>query len=207
MEFEQKKLVEAIEEGRIVRVPEQYAKREGLLILKRPAMQVQQSQTPSYLEKRDKDRTKPLTEYIRSKPDWREKQVMSELVENFHWQIRYNRRRLGLTRRQLAKAIDVADNDLQLIESGRLPTKDFILINKIQKALGINLRKDGKEFDLSTQEIMEKAQEVEMQKLQQKRQTQFRTQTQSRSRSATKPEEDYDNELVGQGIEILEDEI
>jgi len=193
MEYEQKKLVEAIEEGRIVKVPEQYAKREGLLILKRPPIQVQQSQTPSYLEKRDK--IKPLTEYIKSKPDWREKQVMSELVENFHWQIRYNRRRLGLTRRQLAKMINVADNDLQVIESGRLPTKDFILINKIQKALGINLRKDGKEFDLSTQEIMQKAEEKDREKQ--------RTTIKEKPRIS---EEDY-SELVGQDIEILEDEI
>lgn len=186
------KLVEAIEEGRIVKVPEYYARREGLLILKKAPIQTQKVQTPSYLEKKEeRDRTRPLTEYMKKKPDWREKQVMSELVENFHWQVRYTRRRLGLTRRQLAKMIGVSDADLQLVESGRLPTNDFILINKIQKALGINLRRDGKEFDFSVGEILEKARE------------------RGRERSAPvrkSQTEDY-SEIVGEGIEILEDEI
>ncbi|MBU0907231.1 MAG: hypothetical protein KKD18_02030 [Nanoarchaeota archaeon] len=189
------KLVEAIEDGRIVKVPEYYAKREGLLILKKAPIQIQKTQTPSYFQHKE-DRTKPLTEYIKSKPDWREKQVMSELVDNFHWQIRYTRRRLGITRKQLAKMVGVSENDLQIIESGRLPSNDFILINKVQKTLGINLRKDGKEFDLSAEEnlsaeeIMEKAREKDRAKpVQRKSQT-----------------EDY-SEVVGEGIEILEDEI
>lgn len=186
------KLVEAIEEGRIVKVPEYYAKREGLLILKKAPIQNQKTQPPSYLKEKE-SRTKPLTEYIKEKPDWREKQVISELVDNFHWQVRYNRRRLGLTRRQLANQIGVADTDLQLVESGRLPTNDFVLINKIQKALGINLRKDGKEFDIPMSELMEKAA------------TQKQA-SQRKEKPESKTKEDF-SELTGEEIEILEDEI
>lgn len=189
------KLVEAIEEGRIVKVPEYYARREGLLILKKAPIQMQKAQAPSYLKPKE-DRTKPLTEYIQTKPDWREKQVMSELVENFHWQVRYTRRRMSLTRRQLANMAGISDSDLQVIESGRLPSNDFVLINKLQKALGINLRKDGKDFDVPVGEILEKARDREREKS-----------VPVRSRdSGGETKEDY-SELVGEGIEILEDEI
>lgn len=193
MEFEQKDLVEAIEDGRIVKVPEQYAKREGLLILKKAPIQTQRDLLPpSYLEKKERERpsrTLPLTDYIRSKPDWREKQVISELVDNFHWQIRYNRRVRGLTRKQLAQMINVPEEQIQILESGRLPSNDFVLLNKIQKFFNINLRKDGKEFNISAAELMHKAssdQETKPQK--------------SKSRM-----EDY-KDILGGDLEIVDDD-
>ena len=191
MDYGQKDLVEAIEEGRIVKVPESYAKREGLLILKKSPMQLQKQQPPSYLTERKNhsDRTKPLTDYLRSRPDWREKQVISELVDNFNWQIRYNRRRLGLTRKQLARMMNVPEEELQILESGRLPSNDFILINKVQKTLGINLRKDGKEFDISAEELMHKAS------------------TSKSPAPAKSSKDDLSKDLVGKDIEILDDEI
>jgi len=191
MDYGQKDLVEAIEDGRIVKVPESYAKREGLLILKKSPLQVQKQQPPSYLTERKEhsDRTKPLTDYIRSRPDWREKQVLSELIDNFNWQIRYNRRRLGLTRKQLARMINVPEEELQILESGRLPSNDFILINKVQKVLGVNLRKDGKQFDISAEELMHKAA------------------TSKNSAVQTKAQRDeVSRDIVGKDIEIIDEE-
>lgn len=187
MEHEQKELVEAIEEGRIVKVPESYARREGLLILKKAPIATQRSQLPpSYLEKKERpSRTPPITDYIRSKPDWREKQVISELVDNFHWQIRYNRRVRGLTRKQVARMIGVQEEQIQIIESGRLPTNDFVLLNKIQKLFNINLRKDGKQFDISAAELMHKAAE-------------------EKPAPPKLNEEDY-REVIGKDIEIMND--
>jgi ribosome-binding protein aMBF1 (putative translation factor) len=195
MEFEQKDLVEAIEEGRIVKVPEDYARREGLLILKKAPIATQRNQLPpSYLEKKERERpsrTLPLTEYIKAKPDWREKQVISELVDNFHWQIRYNRRVRGLTRKQLARMINVPEEQIQILESGRLPSNDFILLNKIQKFFNINLRKDGKEFDLSASELMHKA---------------SLDQDSSQQKTKSKPRmEDY-KDMIGKDIDIIDDE-
>jgi ribosome-binding protein aMBF1 (putative translation factor) len=190
MEFENK-MVEAIEEGRIVQVSESYAKREGLVILKKPELQIK-NQIPSHLETK-REKTRPLTEYVKSKPDWREKQVMSELIENFHWQIRFGRRQKGFTRKQFAKMANITEDELQIIESGRLPSNDFIIINKIQNTLGINLRKDGKNFDVTTEEILEKARQKQEEK------KQF-------SKPAKKPEES-DSEMLGRGIEILDEEI
>ncbi|MFH1290565.1 MAG: hypothetical protein ABIH92_04095 [Nanoarchaeota archaeon] len=191
MEY-QERLVEAIEEGKIVKVSEHYAKREGLVILKKPEIRINNpSTTPSYFSRDSKrERVKPLSHYLETKPDWRQQQVLQELVDNFHWQIRMNRRRLGLTRKQLAKMINEPDEDLRILETGHLPSKDFVLINKIQKALGINLRKDQKEFDLTTEEIMERA----------------RKKDQERQNEKPKNREDY-SDLVDSGIEILEDEI
>lgn len=182
-------LVEAIEEGRIVKVPESYAKREGLLILKKAPIATQRNQlAPSYMTERKErhSRTLPLTDYIKSKPDWREKQVISELVDNFHWQIRYNRRLRGLTRSQLARMISVPEEQIQILESGRLPSNDFILLNKIQKFFNINLRKDGKEFNISAAELMHKAAE---EKPAQRKPTQ----------------RDY-KEIIGKDIEIMDDD-
>jgi len=187
-------LVEAIEDGKIVKVPEFYAKREGLLILKKAEIPMGQSgRTPSFYDQEEKpEKTKPLTEYFKKKPDWREQQVISELVENFHWKIRAERRRKNFTRKQLARDVGEPDEKLKILETGRLPSFDFVLINKVQKALGINLRKDQKDFTQTTQDVMSKLQEQEEKKHQQ---------TQAR-----KAKSDY-AEISDSGIEILEDEI
>jgi ribosome-binding protein aMBF1 (putative translation factor) len=188
MDSNSNRFVEAIEEGRIVKVSEDYARREGLVILKKPEIPMDNKGTmPSYYgpsARREKDR--PFIEQMPRKPDWREQQVISELLDNFHWAIRAQRRRLGITRKQLARQINEPDEHLQVLETGRLPTRDFILINKIQKALGVNLRKDGKQFDLTANEMMEKADKS--------------------FRIAPKPKKDS-ADIVGSGIEVLGEEI
>lgn len=190
-------LVEAIEEGRIVRVPESYAKREGLIVLKRPEIAERASSNPpstapSSHRKNDLSRTKPFTHIIDQRPGWQEKQVISELVDNFQWQIKFERRKKGLTRKQFAKIINEPEENIQIIEAGRLPSPDFILINKIQKALNLNLRKDQKDFSLTTKDML------------------------SQQKDVPEKKKDYRNlkdkgkdkgDLLGEGIEILDDEI
>ncbi|MCA9485924.1 MAG: hypothetical protein KC506_03710 [Nanoarchaeota archaeon] len=197
--------VEAIEEGKIVRVSRAHALKEGLIILKNPELKIHKpGDTPSYYNKQEKpfniksqstkDYRKTFTAIMDRKIGWQEQQVLNELSENFHWQIRMERRRKNYTRKQLATHIGVPDEHLQIIESGRLPENDFILINKIQSALGINLRKDGKDFSKSPREIMESA-----------------------VPAAPKPSQEQkigetkmtisNSDLMDSGIEILEDEI
>ena len=153
MNFEQdntNEFVEAIEEGKIVRVSEKYAKREGLPILRkqqviqfqRTTSQLHQTKLKSMLEQ---DKRHP-TDYLKRKPEWKEKQVISELVDNFNWTIKSERRKKGITRSQLAKLINEPENNIKMLEFGVLPSPDFLLINKIQNALNINLRKDGRDF-------------------------------------------------------------
>lgn len=187
------KLVEAIEEGRIVKVPENYAKRQGLIILKKSEIPTAgHGVTPSfYSQEQKKEKMKPLAVFMAKKPDWKEKQVISELVDNFHWQIRSERRKKGITRKQLARFANVSDDDLKILETGRLPTYDFVLLNAIQKTLGINLRKDGKDFTLTTKEIMEKADKPV-----------FKTKAQIEKSRAEKS-----SDFVDSDVEILDGEI
>lgn len=189
--------VEAIHEGRIVKVPEKFARREGLIILKKPEINNQvQGTTPSYYKtplKTKNDYRKTFSTIVDRKPGWQEKQVLNELIENFHWKIRAERRKKNLTRRQLANLINDSDENLQILETGRLPSNDFVLINKIQKTLKINLRKDGKDFDTSPREIMEKSLPSTP-----KRKTDMKE---------TKDKKSSDPELRDSDIEILDDEI
>ena len=151
--------VEAIEEGKIVKVSASYAKKEGLPILRKSKLAELQEgvkkSAPSYFKTKEYGRTDlgMVADNFR-KPEWKEKQVLSELIENFHWAIRFTRKRKGLTRKQLAKLINEREEDLRLIENGFLPAGDFVLVNKIQNALGINLRKDKKDFNKSAYEMM-----------------------------------------------------
>lgn len=157
MENYGEKLVEVIEDGRISKVTENYARREGLPILRRVA-------TPKPVEERlppsgiKTNLTKRLNRGLIvdnfRKPDWKEDQVLHELVENFHWKIRVERRRKGLSRLQLAKMINEKEEDLRKLENGILPSKDFVLIHKIQDALKIKLRKGGVDYTKSAREMM-----------------------------------------------------
>ena len=145
-------LVDAIEEGRIVRVPELYAKKEGLTILRRPriekqSMQKKQKQEEPYLS--FDDFRKPLRQ---------KSQVLSELMENFHWEIKKKRRQLGITRRKIAEEIGEPEYALKLIESGILPKDDFVIINKLQDYLKLNLRKDKKDFEQSARSLISEKQ-------------------------------------------------
>jgi ribosome-binding protein aMBF1 (putative translation factor) len=148
----EERIVEAIEDGRIVRVTESYARKEDLPILRRSAMQELQKSV-NELAPGTPERIKKEIE-IKKDQDWREQQVISELVDNFNWIIRVERRKKGITRRQFAKILNVPDAHIRMIEEGRLPASDFVLINQIQKTLGINLRKDEKEFDIPLKDIV-----------------------------------------------------
>lgn len=151
------RVVEAIEDGKIVKVSEEYARREDLPILRRSVMHELQESVQE-LPPGTPEKVKQELE-IKEEKDWREKQVVSELVENFNWQIRLERRKKGITRRQFAKILDVPDSHIRMIEEGRLPASDFVLINKVQKALGINLRKDKREFDIPIKDLVPKREE------------------------------------------------
>ncbi len=144
MEYEDR-IVEAIEEGKIVRVYESYAKREGLPVLRKPNIgQIQKTYAslPPGLKKIQKQEETPIMEKMRKAPSWEEKQIISDLIDNFHWHINRARRNKGLTRKQFAKLINIPESSLEMIEYRRLPSNNFILIQKIEEVLGINLRKN-----------------------------------------------------------------
>lgn|SRR3989344_1702931 len=141
-------LVEALEEGKIVRVPESYAKIEGLAIIRRPILKGRNS-------KKNEEEERITFEDLRKPLNWKKNQVVAELIENFHWQISRRRKELGLTRRQIARSINESENNLKLIENGILPRNDFVIVNKLQTFLNLNLRKDKQNFAQSPRSLIE----------------------------------------------------
>ncbi len=157
-------VVEAIEDGRIVRVSELYAKREGLPIIRRSRADFvrEQISSPSVEDRslqKSQEQDKNLSrhsfvESLQKPKDWKENQVMSELVDNFGWRVSIGRKHRGITRKQLAKMINESEEHIKIFEYGRLPSYDFVLINKLQDALGISLRRDGKNFTKPIKDLL-----------------------------------------------------
>ncbi len=142
-------IVEAIEEGKIVRVTESYAKIEGLPIIRKPIAK-------RHPKKNTEEDPRLTFEDFRKPLNWKKNQVVSELSENFQWEIARKRKERGLTRRQLAKAIEETESNIKLLENGILPRNDFVIINKIQTFFNINLRKDKKDFAQSPRDMLYK---------------------------------------------------
>ena len=136
-------MVDAIEEGRIVKVPEDYAKREGLLILRRPSEAVLE---PKVKEKKEEEarRNKGFIgmDDLRRPLKSRQSDLMRELVDNFHWVLLEKRKGKALTRKKLAEMVGESETNIKMIESGVLPMNNFILVNKLESFYGISLRKN-----------------------------------------------------------------
>lgn len=135
-------IVDAIEEGRIVKVPEDYARREGLLIL-RKTPQIDTKQTP--VQKKDEDTRKNKgfigMEDLRKPLSTKNNELLNELVENFHWIIVQKRKVRGLTRKKVAEEVGDSELNVKMLENGVLPANNFVLVNKLESYYGINLRK------------------------------------------------------------------
>lgn len=162
-------MVEAIDDGRIVRVSEDYAKREGLPILRRSNVEKVEKKAVSEgdLVKRREFSGRGIFESNKSNrgllafDEYRrplkksESDVSNELIDNFHWEILKKRKEKEISRKQFASDLGVNEEEVKMVENGRLPRNDFVLINKIQSYLGINLRKDGQDFSRPAREKVE----------------------------------------------------
>lgn len=140
-------LVDAIEEGKIVRVTKDYARKEGLMILRSIDPVKKEDPVQGWQKKYGKkEEERRLFDDFRKPLHWRNNQVLVELIDNFHWELLKARKAKNMMRKQAAAGIGCSENDLKILESGLLPTNDFVLINKVQKYYGINLRKDKQDF-------------------------------------------------------------
>lgn len=143
-------MVDAIEDGKIVRVSESYARREGLVVLRNHS---QIFGTPQAMDRVAKLKQKEAAEKkfgidtFRKPLNYRKNQVINELVDNFHWQVISARKSRNLSRKQLGDAVGVSENVIKTLENGLLPSDDFILISKVEAYLKLNLRKDGKSYN------------------------------------------------------------
>lgn len=146
------RMVDVIKEGVIVTIPESHARAEDLFILRVHEDKPLVESLPSIESRRRSSQTKSLApvksvgKWHSYEPEYKKNNVARELVENFHWEIAKARKARSLTRLQLANALNVPEVAIKLVETGELPSDDFVLINKIQSYLGINIRKDGNNF-------------------------------------------------------------
>ena len=153
--------VEALEDGKIVRVSADYAKKEGLVVLRRGEKKKLYSTEKRVSPLSSADfkpvKRKSMLDFdeLRKPLDWKKDQVVGALVENFHWIVTAERRKKNLTRTQAARAMGIEEHKLKLVENGVLQEKDFLLINKIQDFYKINLRKDKQNFSQTMRTLVE----------------------------------------------------
>lgn len=136
--------VEAIKDGEIVKVSESVAREEDLFILRK----LVKSERIGFEENKQVKVSKEIVKSYSRLEEWKSARgnlkrnnVINDLVDNFQWEISRMRRKKGLSRRQLADKIGALEEDVKMIEMGDLPRDDFVLINKIEGALSLSLRK------------------------------------------------------------------
>ena len=63
------------------------------------------------------------------------------LIEHFHWEIMKNRRRKGLSQKQLAETLGESEVVIQMIEKAKLPENAEQLIKKLEQFFQVKLKK------------------------------------------------------------------
>jgi ribosome-binding protein aMBF1 (putative translation factor) len=169
------RVVDVIKEGEIIRMPESRAVEEDLFILRR-VFEPEETfvSSPVASKKEFKPTTNvPSFSHLESwragKDNYKKNQVVRDLVENFHWEIVKRRRFKNMSMKELGDAIEASEDEMKMIEFGRLPRDDFIFVTKIENVLGINLRKERKEDSITLadlQRLNEEKARKEIEKLQ-----------------------------------------
>jgi len=135
-------VVDAIEDGRIVRVSEDYARREGLLVLRKQIEEVKQTGSGKREDESRKNKGFIGMEDLRKPLSTKNHEILKELIENFHWILVQKRKGRLLTRKKVADALGESEVNIKMIENGVPPANNFILINKLESYYGISLRKN-----------------------------------------------------------------
>jgi ribosome-binding protein aMBF1 (putative translation factor) len=143
--------VDAIDEGKIIRVTREHAIREGLMILREIEDKKQHIEE---VKRKGREEGKMLFDDFRKPLSWQKNQVYAELMDNFHWEIVRARKGRNLTRKQVATALNVREEDIKSLENGLVPNPDFVLINKLQAYLGINIRKDRQDYSNEARKLI-----------------------------------------------------
>lgn len=143
-------LVEVIKEGEIIKMSEWQAKEEDLFILRKVIDPV--SRVIDRKPVRSSDSNIPnlsLADWKLRRFGYKKNNVVKDLKDNFHWDVIRARRTRGINRKQLADAVEASENEIKIIELGDLPRDDFVLISKIERIFGINLRKNKQKDEMT----------------------------------------------------------
>jgi ribosome-binding protein aMBF1 (putative translation factor) len=137
------RVVEVIDQGKIVKVDEDYAIREGLPIIRKGFTDILEKRFDDFKKQgiRKEEERRFHGDDLRKELNWKDNKIVKELIDNFHWTISGVRRKRGLTRKEFSRALGEDEETIKLLENGKLEANDFILIDKVEKYLGVNLRK------------------------------------------------------------------
>jgi len=150
------RLFDAIYEGKIGSLCERCSIIENIPIIKKPAAsQLRDSEKAVGVYSRMKrlagikdskkeetffreDRLRELNEHPSLEIPEKDK---LNLIDHFHWEIMKNRRRKGLSQKQLAEILGESEIVIQMLEKAKLPERAEQLIKKIEQFLQIRLTK------------------------------------------------------------------
>ena len=135
-------IVEVIKEGEIIRMSESQAMDEDLFVLRKIIEQEREPLDLSNIESSKPATASRLEEWRVGHFNLKKNNVLEDLKDNFHWEISRARRMKNISRKQLAEKVEESEESLRMIEFGELPSDDFVLISKIERVLGIELRKE-----------------------------------------------------------------
>ena len=150
------RLFDAIYEGRMGNLCERCSIIENIPIIKKPdASQLRDSEKGTGVYPRMKrlagikDSREDETFFIEDKlKELNENPVLEvpekdklNLIEHFHWEIMKNRRRKGLSQKQLADTLGESEVVIQMIEKARLPENAEQLIKKLEQFFQVKLKK------------------------------------------------------------------
>ena len=131
-------MVDALDDGIIVRVLESYALREGLPILRKWVPPQPDYKSPNKLGPKETGGMDAFRRPLRKE----EEGVRAALLDNFHWALRQKRQEMRLSRKQLASAVGASEQDIKFLENGVLLSNDFVLISALERYCGITMRRE-----------------------------------------------------------------
>ena len=155
------RLFDAIYEGRMAKICERCSIIENVPIIKKPGVSQLKEAEMGRIGVYDRMKRlsgirdiKEETTFFREdklkeldkKPELElpEKEKLN-LIEHFYWQIMQNRRRKGLSQKQLAEELSESEVAIEMIEKAKFPENAEILIKKLEQFFQIRLRKPSSE--------------------------------------------------------------
>jgi ribosome-binding protein aMBF1 (putative translation factor) len=146
-------IVEVIKEGEIIRMSESQAIDEDLFVLRKVIEQEREILDLSNIESLKPAPASRLEEWRAGQINLKKNNVLADLKDNFHWEISRVRRMKNISRKQLADKVEESEESLRMIEFGELPSDDFVLISKIERVLGIDLRREKQISDVTLADL------------------------------------------------------
>lgn len=152
---EEVKLFDGFYVNNAVKICERCSLVNGIPIIKRPSPnQLKDSEKPYAVRQRlmrmahlRPEEKHQLSAYeklkqLEDKPELEQPEdLVFKLVDNFHWVIQTERRRKGLTQKQLAEALQESESAIAMLEKGIVPSKALNLVQAIEQLLKVRLIK------------------------------------------------------------------